>query len=108
MDLMAMARQFPEMTVSIRACDLIAANEALVRKVRAEVEREQDRRAKKYGEQLIKKEDARVILGKPHPTTMWRWENAEYLHKVKIGNSVFYRKSEIEGLIKSKEVKNTR
>ena len=49
MDLMAMAKAFPELTVSIRLRDLLEANEELVRKVRTEAEREQARRDRLAG-----------------------------------------------------------
>lgn len=103
MDLMNLAKAFPEMTVSIRLRDLLEANEALVRKVGDEARREQARLDKQFGDHLIKKEEARLILGSPDESTMWRWENAGYLHKVKIGVKVFYRRSEIDSIIKANE-----
>ena len=103
MDLMTMAKTFPEMTVTIRLCDLLRANEDLVRKVRAEDERERERRDRQAGDHLIQKEEARKILGGPNPSTLWRWEKAGYLTPVRIGVKVFYRRSDIDGIIKSNE-----
>jgi hypothetical protein len=100
-----MAKAFPDMTVSIRLRDLLEANEELVRKVRAEAEREQARRDRQAGDHLVRKEDARAILGNPDPSTLWRWEKAGYLTPVKIGVKVFYRRSAIDALIKSNEKK---
>ena len=105
MDLMAMAKAFPEMTVSIRLRDLLEANEALVKKVRSEAEREQSRRDRQAGDHLIQKEEARRMLGGPNPSTLWRWEKAGYLTPVKIGVKVFYRRSDIDAIIKSNESK---
>lgn len=105
MDLMAIAKAFPEMTVSIRLRDLLEANEELVRKVRAEAEREQARRDRQAGDHLIQKEEARGLLGSPDPSTLWRWEKAGYLTPVRIGGKVFYRRSDIDGVIKAKETK---
>lgn len=102
---MAMAKAFPEMTVSIRLRDLIQANEALVRQVRTEAERERSIRERQYGDQLIQKEQARQILGGPDPSTLWRWEKAGYLKPVKIGVKVFYRRSDIDVIIKKNENK---
>lgn len=56
MDLMSMAKAFPDMTVSIRLRDLMQANEALARKVREEVEREQAKRDRQAGDHLVRKE----------------------------------------------------
>ena len=105
MDLMTMAKQFPEMTVSIRLRDLLEANEELVRKVRAEAEREQSRRDRQAGDHLIRKEEARRMLGSPDPSTLWRWEQRGYLTPVRIGVKVFYRRSDIDGIIKAKTEK---
>jgi len=99
-----MAKEFPELTVSIRLSDLLQANEALVVKVRKECEREQASREKQYGDTLIPRAEARKMLGNPDPSTMWRWEKKYgYLTPVKIGVKVFYRQSDIDAIIKSKE-----
>ena len=103
MDLMTMARDFPELTVNIRLSDLLAANEELVRRVRTEAEREQARRDRQAGDHLIRKEEARRMLGSPDPSTLWRWEKAGYLTPVRIGVKVFYRQSDIDGIIESKQ-----
>lgn len=105
MDLMTMAKSFPELTVTIRLRDLLEANEALVRKVRSEAERERSRRDRQAGDHLVRKEDARAILGNPDPSTLWRWEKAGYLTPVKIGVKVFYRRSDIDQIIMSKTEK---
>ena len=105
MDLMAMAKAFPELTVRIRLRDLLEANEELVRKVRTEAEREQARRDRQAGDHLIQKEEARRMLGGPDPSTLWRWEKVGYLKPVRIGVKVFYRRSDIDAIIKSKEQK---
>ncbi len=107
MDLMAIAKEFPDMTVSIRLRDLLEANEALVRKVRQEAEQEQARRAKEYGDTLVPKAEAKKMLGSPDDSTLWRWEKKyNYLVPVKIGVKVFYRRSDIDALIRSKENNN--
>ena len=102
---MAMAKAYPELTVSIRLRDLLEANEELVRKVRAEAEREQARRDRQAGDHLIQREEARLMLGGPDPSTLWRWERRGYLTPVRIGVKVFYRRSDIDGIIKAKTEK---
>lgn len=98
-----MARDYPDLTVSIRLRDLLEANEELVRRVRSEAEREQAKRDRQAGDHLIQREEARRLLGSPDPSTLWRWEKAGYLTPVRIGAKVFYRQSDIDGIIKSKE-----
>ena len=43
------------------------------------------------------------MLGGPDPSTLWRWEQRGYLTPVKIGVKVFYRRSDLDQLIMSKE-----
>lgn len=101
MDLVSLAKQFPEMSVTVRLGDLLEANEALVRKVRAEAEREQAQRREEYGGTLVPREDVLRMLH-VHPTTLWRWEKAGYLSPVRIGVKVMYRQGELDRLIGSK------
>lgn len=103
MDLISIAKQFPEMSVTVRLGDLLEANEALVRKVRAEAEREQAQRREEYGGTLVPREDVLRMLH-VHPTTLWRWEKAGYLSPVRIGVKVMYRQGELDRLIGSKTV----
>lgn len=101
MDLVSLAKQFPEMSVTVRLGDLLEANEALVRKVRQEVEREQERRREEFGDTLITRDEVIRML-RVHPSTLWRWEKAGYLSPVRIGVKVMYRQGELDRLIGSK------
>lgn len=103
MDLELIARTYPDVCITVRLGDLLEANEALARKVREEAEREIDRRLKIDADVLIAREEARVRLGRPDASTLWRWEKAGYLTPVRIGQKVFYRKSHIEAIIKRNE-----
>ena len=105
MDLVSMAKEFPEMTVSIRLRDLLDANEALVRRVRAEARAEAERERRQHGDVLVSRDEARAQLGGPDPSTMWRWEKAGYLNPVRIGARVFYRRSDLDRIIEAKTEK---
>ena len=105
MDLLTLAKSCPDMSVTIRLADLLQANEDLARRVRAEVDAENSRRAAEYGDTLVMKEEARVrLLGGVDPSTLWRWEKRGYLRPVRIGVKVFYRRSDIDGIIKAKTI----
>ncbi|MDY6443780.1 MAG: helix-turn-helix domain-containing protein [Bacteroidales bacterium] len=106
MNLIELAKTCPDVFVSVRLGDLLDANEKLARKVRAEVEAEQQRRREEYGDYLIPKEEARRMLGKPDPSTMWRWEKKGYLSPVKIGDRVYYRESAVDAIIEKNTVRN--
>lgn len=101
---MAMAREFPEMTVSIRLKDLLEANEALARKVREDARRDREMCVAEEGV-LVRKDEARRRMGSPDPSTLWRWEKAGYLRPVRIGRSVFYRQGDIDALVGSRETR---
>ena len=105
MDLITLSEQFPDMSVTIRLGDLLEANEALVRKVRREVERELEQRREEYGDTLVPREDVLRML-KVDPSTLWRWEKAGYLSPVRIGVKVMYRKGDLDRVIGSRTAAN--
>lgn len=106
MDLMSMAKAFPDMCVTIRLGDLLEANAGLARQVREEAAADMARQRLEYRDVLVQKEEARVqLLGGVDPTTLWRWEKRGYLHPVRIGVKVFYRKGELDRLVEGKEIK---
>lgn len=107
MNIMELAKTCPDIFVSVRLGDLLDANERLARKVREEVEAEQQERRERYGDYLIPKKEARRMLGSPDPSTLWRWEKCGYLAPVKIGDRVYYRESAINALIDNKTIKNS-
>ena len=100
-----MARQFPEMSVTIRLGDLLEANRKLVKQVREETEAEVARRERVSGCRLIPKEDIVAMLG-VDPSTLWRWAKAGYLRPVKFGTKVFYLEREIEAIIERHTAKD--
>lgn len=103
MDLIGLAREFPDMCVTIRLGDLLEANEALARRVREEARRESGAVA---DDELVPKEVARKrLLGGVDPSTLWRWEKAGYLAPVRIGTKVYYRRGDISRLVDGKQEK---
>lgn len=99
--MIGMAREFPEMSVTIRLGDLLKANEALAMKVREDARREA--RAV-YEDELIPREEARKrLLGGVDPSTLWRWEKAGYLAPVRIGTKVYYKRGDIARLVDGKQ-----
>ena len=101
MSLLEMARQFPDMSVTIRLGDLIEANERLARRVRAEAEAESAARERRSGCKLIPKDELVRLLG-IDPSTLWRWENEyDYLRPVRFGRKVYYRESDVQAIIEA-------
>ena len=101
MSLIEMARQCPEMSVTIRLADLLEANEALIRKARREAEAELRARERKAGYKLIPKDELVAMLN-VDPSTLWRWENEYgYLQPVRFGRKVYYRQSDVDAIIEA-------
>ena len=101
MSLREMAEAFPDMCVTIRLGDLMEANEALVRKVREEVEAETMERERVCGCKLIPKAEVKAMLD-VCDTTLWRWENEyDYLKPVRFGGKTFYREPDINAIIEA-------
>ena len=101
MSLIEMARQYPDLSVTIRLGDLLEANEALARRVREEVEREAAARDREAGCRLIQKEDLLRMLG-VDPSTLWRWEHEyDYLRPVRFGRKVYYKETDVQAIIEA-------
>ena len=100
MSLHEMARQFPDMSVTIRLGDLLEANRALVREVRKEVEAEVAEREKVAGGRLVPKDDFQKMVG-VNSSTLYRWAKAGYLRPVKFGTKVFYLEQDIVAIIEA-------
>ena len=105
MSLNEMARQFPEMSVTIRLGDLLEANRQLVEQVREETEAEVLERERLYGCRLVPKDDFRKMVG-VDSSTLYRWAKACYLKPVKFGTKVFYLERDIVAIIEAHTVKN--
>ena len=92
MSLLEMARQFPDLSVTIRLGDLLEANESLARRVRADAEAEIAARERSAGCRLMGVD----------PSTLWRWENEyNYLRPVRFGRKIFYRESDVQAIIEA-------
>lgn len=104
-NLIQMAEDYPDLQVSIRLRDLQTAAIGLAFRIMGETERAMREKWEMYGDCLVPKEDARLMLGKVDKSTLWRWEKAGYLSPVRIGTKVFYKKSQLESLMQIKTKK---
>lgn len=101
MSLIEMARQFPDLSVTVRLGDLLEANEILARKVREEAEAGLAARQRESRCRLIPKDELLGMLG-VDPSTLWRWENEYgYLKPVRFGRKVYYREDDVNAIIES-------
>lgn len=95
MDLLALARENPDITISIRLGDIITAARTIIADTRAELEASV---AAEHSDFLIPRVDVSGIL-KVNPSTLNRWEKSGYLVPVRRGVSVFYRNSDIQPIL---------
>lgn len=102
--LLEIAEKFPQMSVTIKAGDLLAANMEMARQIREEVEFEVAARADEIGDTLIPEREAIRALGNPDPSTMYRWRQRNYLTAVKIGTRNYYTASSIRRIISNHKV----
>ena len=106
MGIFELAREYPQMSVSVRLSDLLEAGEELARRVAADTEAMVAVRAAQVGDRLIPAGEAKAMLGNPDRSTLWRWsQKYNYLTPVKIGARNFYKASDIERIIHTHEMK---
>ena len=96
------------MSVTVRLDDLLTAGEQLAQRVKCDAERAASQRAAEVGDRLIPSSEARIMLGCPDKSTLYRWSVRGYLTPVKIGTRNFYKAAEIESIIHSHEHNVTR
>lgn len=96
MDLMELAKQCPDVNVTIRLGDLLEANEHLVALARTELEQ---LITDAHTETYPSREKVAEILG-VNVVTLNRWEIRNYLMPIRVGRSVRYRMSDVKKLLR--------
>ena len=94
MDLIEVARQCPDLTVSIRLGDLIEANQSLVEEALMRLEKSV---AKSRTEIYLSRTKVMQML-EVASATLWRWEKCGYLVQLSVGGKKRYRLSDIQRL----------
>lgn len=94
-NLLTLAREYPNLTISIKLGDLIEANETLIKLTRKELEQQiTDANTETYpsAEQVAKILDV-------DKTTLWRWAKRGVLEPIKIGGKNRYKMSDIKQIL---------
>ena len=94
-DLIRLAQEAPGTIISVQVKDLVSANERLVERTIADLERMiAERRETIY----MTKEQVLAKLNVA-PSTLWRWQKRGYLVPVKVGGENRYRSTDIHKIL---------
>lgn len=94
-DLIRLAQEAPGTIISVQVKDLVSANERLVERTIADLERMiAERRETIY----MTKEQVLAKLNVA-PSTLWRWQKRGYLVPVKVGGENRYRSTDIDKIL---------
>lgn len=94
-DLIRLAQEAPGTIISVQVKDLVSANERLVERTIADLERViAERRETVYmtKDQVLSKLNVA-------PATLWRWQKRGYLVPIKVGGENRYRSTDIDKIL---------
>ena len=94
-DLITIAKQCPDLVVSIRLHDLVEANTLLIAEVKQQLEQTiTDANAETYPS----REKVMQMLDVSQ-ATMWRWQKSGYLVPINVGGKRRYRMSDVKRIL---------
>lgn len=100
-NIIELATQCPDITISIKASDLLTAGRTLKDEILEELRANQEDRPAPAAEQLLSREETMEKF-KISSATIWRWKKYGYLVPVKVGSMDRYRLSDINALLAKK------
>lgn len=94
-----LAREYPGVSITIAAADLVAFGEKLVADTMAAARKDETARIKAASaEEFISEADACRLFG-VCPQTLWRWRKRGYIEGVSVGGRIKYRKEECQRIL---------
>lgn len=100
-NIIELATQCPDITISIKASDLLTAGRTLKDEILEELRANQEDHPTQAAEQLLSREETMEKF-KISSATIWRWKKCGYLVPVKVGSMDRYRLSDINALLAKK------
>lgn len=98
-NILEIARQFPQVSITVQAADLLALGSSIVAdtmaRYRAEIEAKE--RAEKE-EKMLTAQEAGEMLGVCE-RTITRWRSVGYLKGVRVGGTTKYRRSDCRAIL---------
>ena len=100
-NIIELATQCPDITISIKASDLLTAGRTLKDEILEELRANQEDRPLPSSEQLLSREETMEKF-RISSATIWRWKKCGYLVPIKVGSMDRYRLSDINALLAKK------
>ncbi len=98
-NIIEIAKQYPQVSITVQAADLLALGSTIVTdtmaKYRAEIEARE--RAEKE-EKMLTAQEAGELLG-VCDRTLYRWRRAGYIEGVRVGGVIKYRRSDCRAIL---------
>lgn len=100
-DLIMLAKECPNLTISIKLSELVEANSLLIQETKRELEQIIcDQKAETYPS----REKVMEILG-VSAATLWRWDKIGYLKPLNVGGKRRYRMSDVRRILEGDNTK---
>ncbi len=94
-NIIALAKECPDITITIKLHDLVEANTLLIQETKRELEQIiSDQKAETYPS----REKVMEILG-VSAATLWRWDKMGYLSPLNVGGKRRYRMSDVKRIL---------
>lgn len=100
-NIIELATQCPDITISIKASDLLEAGRIFKEEILDELKANQDERPAPSSDQLLSREETMEKF-RISSATIWRWKKCGYLVPIKVGSMDRYRLSDINALLAKK------
>lgn len=98
-NLVVLATEYPELTVSVKLSDLIECNRQLIKETREQLEQQ----IAEANEESYPTVDEVVSMLGVSKTTLWRWAKLRYLNPVEIGGKRRYKMSDVKRLLEGQQ-----
>ena len=99
--LLELAKTCPDVTISVKASDLIEAGRTIKEELLQELNALQPEDRVPENEQLLSREETMEKF-KISSATIWRWKKCGYLVPVKVGSMDRYRLSDVNAILLKK------
>ncbi len=100
-NIIELATKCPDVTISVKASDLLEASRTLKEELLAELKTTMPESQIPASEQLLTREETMTKFG-ISSATIWRWKKCGYLVPVKVGSMDRYRLSDINAILAKK------